>query len=45
MVQGAVMAGVALMDQLTPDPMTAIRTGDRVRVDPRAGRVEVWRAR
>ena len=42
MVQGAVMAGVALMDQLTPDPMAAIKTGDRVRVDPRGGRVEVW---
>lgn len=43
MVQGAVLAGVALMDQLTPDPMAAIRTGDRVRVDPRSARVEVWR--
>lgn len=42
MVQGAVLAGIALMDQLTPDPMTAIRTGDKVRVDPKAGRVEVW---
>lgn len=42
MVQGAVLGGVALMDQLTPDPMEAIRTGDRVRVDPSAGRVEVW---
>ena len=43
MVQGAVLAGIALMDQLTPDPMEAIRTGDRVRVDPKAGRVEVIR--
>lgn len=42
MVQGAVLAGVALMDQLTPDPLAVIRTGDRVRVEPRAGRVEVW---
>lgn len=42
MVQGAVLAGIALMDQLTPDPVEAIRTGDWVRVDPRAGRVEVW---
>jgi predicted aconitase with swiveling domain len=42
MVQGAVLAGIALMDRLTPDPMTAIRTGDKVRVDPKAGRVEVW---
>ncbi len=43
MVQGAVLAGIALMDQLTPDPMEAIQTGDRVRVDPKAGRVEVVR--
>lgn len=42
MVQGAVVAGVALMDRLTPDPMEAVRTGDWVRVDPKAGRVEVW---
>ena len=43
MVQGAVLAGVALMDRLTPDPMEAIRTGDWVRVDPKGGRVEVRR--
>lgn len=42
MVQGAILAGVALMDQLTPDPTEAIRTGDWVRVDPKAGRAEVW---
>ena len=41
MVQGAVLAGIALMDQLVPDPMEVITTGDRVRVDPKAGRVEV----
>ncbi|HEY7363203.1 MAG TPA: DUF126 domain-containing protein [Methylomirabilota bacterium] len=44
MVQGAVLAGVALMDRLQPDPLAVIRTGDRVRVDPKAARVEVWRA-
>jgi predicted aconitase with swiveling domain len=43
MVQGAVLAGIALMDQLTPDPMEVIRTGDLVRMDPKAGRVEVVR--
>jgi hypothetical protein len=43
MVQGAVLAGIALMDQLCPDPVETIRTGDWVRVDPRAGRVEVRR--
>ena len=43
MVQGAVLAGVALMDRLTPDPMEVIKTGDRLRVDPKTARVEVWR--
>lgn len=43
MVQGAVLAGLALMDQLVPDPVAAVATGDWVRVDPKAGRVEVWR--
>jgi predicted aconitase with swiveling domain len=43
MVQGAVLAGVALMDQLAPDPLAVIQTGDRVRVDPKAARVEVWK--
>lgn len=42
MVQGAVLAGVALMDRLSPDPMEVIRTGDWVSVDPKGGRVEVW---
>jgi predicted aconitase with swiveling domain len=44
MVQGAVLAGLPLMDQLTPDPVATIATGDWVRVDPKAGRVEVWRS-
>ena len=44
MVQGAVLAGIALMDQLEPDPQEVIRTGDWVRVEPVAGRVEVWRS-
>ncbi len=43
MVQGAVLAGIALMDRLSPDPVETIRTGDWVRVEPGAGRVEVWR--
>lgn len=45
MVQGAVLAGIALMDQLVPDPLGVIRTGDWVSVDPNRGRVEVWPAR
>ncbi|TAK22557.1 MAG: DUF126 domain-containing protein [Chloroflexota bacterium] len=41
MVQGAVLAGIALMDRLDPDPVTTIRTGDRVRVSPADGTVEI----
>jgi predicted aconitase with swiveling domain len=44
MVQGAVLAGIAIMDRLDPDPLTAIRTGDRVRIRPTDGLVEVLRA-
>ena len=44
MVQGAVLAGIALMDQLAPDPLAVIHTGDWVRVEPGAGRVQVWRS-
>lgn len=43
MAQGAVLAGVALLHQLQPDPVATIRSGDWVRVDPAAGRVEVHR--
>jgi uncharacterized protein len=43
MVQGAVLAGIALMDRLDPDPLATLRTGDLVRVDPSAGLVEVVR--
>lgn len=40
-VQGAVLAGLPIMHRLTPDPVTAIRTGDRVRIEPGAGRVTI----
>ena len=43
MVQGAVLAGIPLMDRLEPDPLTLLRTGDLVRVRPGAGVVEVIR--
>jgi len=43
MVQGAALAQVALMHELSPDPLEAIRSGDYVRMDPRAGIVEVTR--
>jgi predicted aconitase with swiveling domain len=41
MVQGAVLAQIALMDRLEPDPFSVIETGDHVRVDPAAGTVTV----
>ena len=43
MVQGAVLAGIAIMHRLAPDPVTEIRTGDRVRLLPSEGRLEVER--
>ena len=45
MVQGAVLAGVAMLHCLSPDPIESIRTGDEVEVDPTAGTVRIWRAR
>lgn len=44
MVQGAALADLPLMSGLEPDPVSSIRTGDRVELDPAAGRVRVWRA-
>ena len=44
MVQGAALADLPLMHRLEPDAASAIRSGDWLRVDPGAGRVEVWRA-
>ena len=41
MVQGAVLARIPIMDRLEPDPLEAIATGDRVRVRPAEGLVEV----
>ena len=42
MVQGAALAGLALMHKLEPDAPSTIRTGDHVRINPPAGTVEVW---
>jgi predicted aconitase with swiveling domain len=44
MVQGAVLAGLPLLHRLTPDPVSVLRSGDRLRVDPAAGTVEVLTA-
>ncbi len=43
MVQGAVLAGIPILDGLDPDPLDVIRTGDMVRLDPPRGAVEVYR--
>lgn len=41
MVQGAVLAGIALLDRLDPDPLACIHTGDWLVVDPERGVAEV----
>lgn len=41
MVQGAVLADLALMADLDPDPWAVVETGDHVAVEPAAGRVIV----
>jgi predicted aconitase with swiveling domain len=41
MVQGAVLGGIPIMDRLDPDPVSTIRSGQRVRVRPSDGIVEV----
>lgn len=43
MVQGAVLAGIPIMHRLEPDPVSTIRTGDFLRVDPAAGTVVILR--
>jgi predicted aconitase with swiveling domain len=45
MVQGVVLAGLPLMDNLEPDPLEIVETGDLLRVYPREGRVEVFKRR
>lgn len=39
--QGAVLAGIAVVDRLDLDPVTSLQSGDRIRVDPAAGRIEL----
>lgn len=41
MVQGAVLADVAMLHQLEPDPVTTLQTGDRLRVIPEQGIIQV----
>ena len=41
LAQGAAFAGVALVDRFDGDVTDLIRTGDRLRIDPGAGLVEI----
>jgi len=43
MVQGAVLAAIALVHELNQDPVRAIQTGDWLRLDPKRGVVQVYR--
>ena len=43
MVQGAVLAGIAIMHRLEPDPVEVLATGDLLHLLPAEGRVEVER--
>jgi predicted aconitase with swiveling domain len=40
-VQGCVLAGISILHRLSPDPLSVLNTGDRVRVDPAHGTLEV----
>ncbi len=40
-IVGCVLAGIPLIDNVTPDPLANIRSGDNVRVDAYRGIVEV----
>lgn len=43
MVQGAVLAGIAIMHRLEPDPLDVLATGDLLHLIPDEGRLEVER--
>jgi hypothetical protein len=43
-IAGAVLAGIPLLQRLTPDPFTHLRDGDSLRVDGDTGDVEVLAA-
>jgi len=41
MVQGLVLAGIPVMHRVSPDPFTVLRPGDRVRMCPGRGVIEL----
>ena len=40
-IQGAVLAGMALLDRFDHDPVQFVRTGDRVRLTPATGLLQI----
>ena len=45
MIQGLVLAGIPVMHRVSPDPFTVLETGDRVRMSPGRGVVELLERR
>ncbi|MBI4607633.1 MAG: DUF126 domain-containing protein [Candidatus Rokubacteria bacterium] len=43
MVQGAIFAGIPILDGLEPDPVATVVTGDYVELDPATGTVTVYK--
>jgi predicted aconitase with swiveling domain len=43
MIQGAVLAAIALVHELDQDPVRAIQTGDWIHLDPERGTIHVYR--
>ena len=41
MIQGLVLAGIPVLHRVSPDPFTVLETGDRVRMSPTRGTVEL----
>ncbi|MGH7320116.1 MAG: aconitase X swivel domain-containing protein [Candidatus Rokuibacteriota bacterium] len=41
MIQGLVLAGIPVMHRVSPDPFTVLESGDRVRMSPSRGVVEL----
>lgn len=41
MIQGLVLAGIPVMHRVAPDPFTVLATGDRVKMSPTRGVVEL----
>jgi predicted aconitase with swiveling domain len=41
MIQGLVLAGIPAMHRVAPDPFSVLKSGDRVRMSPARGLVEI----